>query len=291
MENDARQNSFTSGEISTALLKIIDMWIAGTFEQDSPTSSCSILVPTVREYILCRKKLLESQEDEDLIECSSASPSAVQEDGLQDYLLKHNVLQHFSQVMVHRSWIRHVYNLLVLCSAVKDTQSMNTRLQEHDLTKYTPREALGYAIKFGVSGLPRTLLDPAEEDCWQTAWKHHWSGNSHHPEYFREFNRHMDDDDLIESIIDMLSRHLEKWNANESKKHAIEVREIFAMEEKYLERYTPQDRENVGALLGQWERALGKFFRERDFGHLQKWKKECGMHIILSVRANTPKKK
>jgi hypothetical protein len=55
------------------------------------------------------------------------------------------------------------------------------RLIIHDWSKFSPTEIRGYGLKF-FKGSP---LTDAEEELWQKAWKHHWSKNDHHPEYWQ----------------------------------------------------------------------------------------------------------
>ncbi|KAH3891678.1 hypothetical protein DPMN_015783 [Dreissena polymorpha] len=64
---------------------------------------------------------------------------------------------------------------------------MKDRILGHDLSTFTPMEALVYAVMFGDGSVGFRKLETLEEQTeWDLALKHHYAHNCHHPEYFRK---------------------------------------------------------------------------------------------------------
>ena len=153
-------------------------------------------------------------------------------------LISYNITGHFDIVCSHRQWIYNVYILLKLIGVALDPKLIE-QVENHDLSKFGHKEALGYAIMFGSGKSWRTDISKEEKDEWESALQNHYNYNPHHPEYYAK-NRIFDFNEqglrfLDESIIDMLACSGERVLI---KDNVISLKNWFNIEKKYLERYT-----------------------------------------------------
>ncbi len=111
-------------------------------------------------------------------------------------------------------------------------------IDRHDVSKLSFLEVLGYTDKF-VHGRNSTL--------WLLALHHHYMSNSHHPQFWvhsngQENTIHRQEDmsptALQESVLDMVAVVWNKIKKNDTIG-------LFSFEDRYLERYTPEDAERV----------------------------------------------
>lgn len=105
-------------------------------------------------------------------------------------------------------------------------------IRDHDASKYDDIEFYGYRLYYHPTEEEKNRDDEyhkkVEED-FELAWKHHYENNSHHIEYWYDWNNSICKDMDLESIIEMLcdwlamsdyfhSSTLEWWNGEDSEK-------------------------------------------------------------------------
>jgi hypothetical protein len=210
---------------------------------------------------------------------------AVNGDGLKDVLdeetkpvydemVKIKVPGHLKVATSHRKWLRLTYEFLqkigVTCS-----NKMTDLVRKHDLSKYTHREVLGYAVMFGDGSIDwRQLEIEAEKIEWDNTLHNHYAGNPHHPEYFYPLTEDGKRDKSVpmlkldpengkdyvdESIIDMLAARGERVLAKDPE---INVKKWLAIEERYLFRYAEEDKLYVKECLKKVEKLAEDFLSD-----------------------------
>jgi hypothetical protein len=105
----------------------------------------------------------------------------------------------------HRFWI--MYYALRYCYKVEYNWNLIKRAFKHDLSKFSWIEAKGFSqvilklkgVTYGTEEYKKYM------DKIQTSIKHHYSVNSHHPEYHKNGFLDMTELDKLELIIDWLS--------------------------------------------------------------------------------------
>lgn len=80
------------------------------------------------------------------------------------------ILRHYGRVTAHK-W--HVFR------AGHHLHVSLWQLVIHDLSKYGPKEAKGYALRFFTD-----IDTPQSRGLFEAAWRHHWQANPHHWEYW-----------------------------------------------------------------------------------------------------------
>ena len=156
-----------------------------------------------------------------------------------------NVREHFVVTLSHRKFIKKSF-----ARFQKFFQSINLteeQVNKHDDSKLTSfLEIIGYTQRW---------VWELKTDIWEEAWKHHYTTNSHHPEYYihsaedgQSIQNDMNYLDMVESVVDMLACRWErKLNGNEF----VTCNELLDIQEFFFNRYTSSDRARVKQLLIQ----------------------------------------
>jgi len=146
---------------------------------------------------------------------------------IDSYLRK--VITH--KIAVREAGLELLANDVVLnFLAADDTSFSNSvvqfkdRLMVHDLSKFSPDEATGYAF-YSFDGA--TTNSTEQRDAFKLAWHHHKMNNDHHPEYWFDVDREgkvevlpMSNIAIVEMIADWTGagktygNTLEKWLPN-----------------------------------------------------------------------------
>lgn len=171
--------------------------------------------------------------------------------------------EHFIQVQQHRYWIRQSYLRLSqfmpeLCEEV---------IERHDLTKLSLSQSLGYTLKW---------VHAINYPVWRKACDIHLNYEPHHPQLWSSKNtlehkkscleswlgdrdsygvtvasldlgsENMAQVFLLESLIDMVAV---EWERNKDKRPDLTYTELIYMEDRFLSRYTPEDKAFVLQLM------------------------------------------
>ena len=161
------------------------------------------------------------------------------------------IFNHFKQTLEHRKWLYYTWVLLSDSFNESEAKCIDKLIMKHDLSKFSAVEAVGYGWKFGRLKSSKPLKNSDHLAMWESALKHHYANNPHHPQYHS--NQDMPTHYLLESIIDMLGCRLQRNLAGRSD---LKVEDIFKIPDTYLERYTEADRHRVKTYLSQWERDI-----------------------------------
>ena len=169
----------------------------------------------------------------------------VSDDEYRFFVEDFKVREHFVVTLNHKRFILKSFTRFQ-----KFFESLNLQreqVERHDDSKLTSfLEIVGYT--------QRWILEK-KTDLWEEAWKHHYTTNSHHPEYYQHLlgngdikKENMSDLDIVESVIDMLAC---RWERKLDGKDDVDKKELLDINEFYLKRYTDDDRVKVKTLLKQ----------------------------------------
>lgn len=183
---------------------------------------------------------------------------------------------HLKVVTSHRMWLRITYEFLKKLG-VTFSEKMVDLIRIHDLSKYTHREVLGYAVMFGDGSINwRHLETEFEKLEWDNTLYNHYVGNPHHPEYFYPEQEDGTRDKSVpmlkldiengqnfvdESILDMLAARGERSLARDPEFNVLKWLDI---DEKYLTRYAEEDRLYVKKCLDTYRRLAEDFFSNEE---------------------------
>ncbi|KAL4218441.1 hypothetical protein ACF0H5_023176 [Mactra antiquata] len=172
-------------------------------------------------------------------------------------MVKIKVPGHLKVVTSHRKWLRLSFGFLEKIGA-KVSDKMPRLIRVHDLSKYTHREVLGYAVMFGDGSVDwRKLETEAEKIEWDNTLYNHYAGNPHHPEYFYPLKDDGNRDKSVpmlkldttngqdyvdESLIDMLAARGERILANDK---TFNVKKWMDIPDRYMFRYAEEDKQYV----------------------------------------------
>lgn len=174
-----------------------------------------------------------------------------------------NIQKHFLITLSHRAYLRKTFKFLKKLGTNLDLlDKIKLRIQHHDMSKFTLREAIGYTLRFRnkkdgnvpyVEHQEREHeLSDKEADIWQNALQQHYDRNDYHPEHWQ--GHCMPDDALIESALNCLACILEyKYYGKRIKLH-----EWFEVEK--LENYTCQDALRIQLCLKEWKNRAIEIF-------------------------------
>jgi len=154
-----------------------------------------------------------------------------------------NVREHFVVTLNHKKFI-----LKSFARFQTFFESINLKREQveiHDDSKLTNfDEIIGYT---------QMWIWKTKTDIWKDAWKHHYTTNSHHPEYYRRSSKdgeivqeNMQDLDIVESVIDMIAC---RWERQLNGREDVKKEDLLDIQECYLKRYTDHDRAKVKTLL------------------------------------------
>lgn len=136
-----------------------------------------------------------------------AALSAINE-GLEDYQeeYKKYIIDHKNRVKQFADWLKE--NVPEVFDALPDPEVFYDIIEEHDESKFSEEEFEPYAQRFYNNG---------EEDlAFQEAWKHHWTHNEHHPEFW--LGEDMPYIYILEMLCDWGSFSIEKGDLTELSK-------------------------------------------------------------------------
>ena len=156
-----------------------------------------------------------------------------------------NVRNHFIVTLNHKRFIRKSFLRFKTYF-----ESLGLKLEDidkHDDSKLTSfLEIIGYTQRW---------IWKIKTDAWEDAWKHHYTANPHHPEYYlhvdengETFQDNMRYLDLVESVIDMVAC---RWERQLKGREDVTNDELLYIEEFYFTRYTASDRIKVAKLINQ----------------------------------------
>ena len=155
--------------------------------------------------------------------------------------------KHIQEVLKHRRWIIRMFFFVSHALIQEQREKLYERILQHDLSKLSSIESIGYTIQFHRKGKEK---NEKEKKCVEKAFKHHYECNDHHPEYYGANN--MDEYALIESIIDMLACRTDRDISRDN----FTLSAILDIPDIYLERYTVGDKKKVCKYLNEWKHVL-----------------------------------
>lgn len=220
---------FRAREAKTrALIQAVYKWKDGYLNYEKPNEE------EVNKCLLYLQSLL-------------APNHVVIEDDEVDYylnlLLSYDIIKHFEKVASHRRWIRFAHELLLNADVYDLHDGLKERIENHDLSKYGPSEALGYSIMFAKHNKTHDDLLDWEKDEWHRSKMHHHMYNKHHPEMTKYTGEEMTELDLQESLLDMIAcrfeRELQHFKVSLSYSYA------FVFSRHYFERYNKAQRDYI----------------------------------------------
>jgi len=144
-----------------------------------------------------------------------------------------NVQEHIQYSVNHKRFIEKTYRRFRKCLPNLGEES----ILKHDDSKFSFIEIVGYTDRWtwGKSSL-----------LWEEALQHHYANNPHHPQFYQD--KRMTRESLEESIVDMMACH---WERKEGGGDEVPAEKIAGFSDFYLERYLPEDKLEVVALLEQ----------------------------------------
>jgi hypothetical protein len=157
------------------------------------------------------------------------------------------VIRHLDQTVEHRKWLYFAFLIVGDSLEAGQGAKLKEKIINHDLSKFSAVEALGYGYRFGRKDSSQPLKNKTHIALWDAALKHHYESNPHHPEFSK--GKNMNELDLVESIVDMLGCRMQRNLAGHA--HST-VADIFAVPPVYLNRYTESDKRKVQDLLAWW---------------------------------------
>ena len=83
-----------------------------------------------------------------------------------------------------------------------------------------------------------------DSPLWEEALAHHYHHNPHHPQYCP--GNRMTHEDLEESVVDMMAC---SWERRFGGGEEVTLKMLADMEDHFLERYMPEDRQTVRKIL------------------------------------------
>ena len=158
------------------------------------------------------------------------------------------IINHMRQTVEHRKWLYYAFVLVADSFTYRDREKLHELVLNHDLSKFSATEAIGYGYKFGRKNVNSVeLKNPKHIAMWEDALKHHHINNAHHPEHTPHCP--LSFFVLIESVLDLLACRMGKKLAG---KLDSTPNDIFDIPPMYIERYVPNDRERIKDLLSTW---------------------------------------
>lgn len=240
------------------MCRLINDWLAGKIGSGAPTESWEI--DAIRHVNKLNGKCTGSVDE-----------LGADEKAVYDKLLEIKVPGHLRIVTSHRKWINGTLKFLKTIG-VQFSEQIDNLVWRHDLSKYSHKEVLGYAIMFGEGRIDFRQLEAEEEKTeWENSLYNHYAHNPHHPEYFyplqqdgtrtrdrsiAELDPENGQDYLDESTIDMLAANGERLLANEP---VIAVKNWFGLADRFFRRYSADDAEYVRAKINQWDQMAREF--------------------------------
>jgi hypothetical protein len=250
-------NSRDELSLNTALVYAVHRWLRGMMEQAPPTLEEGMLIlDHLSDHVLTAN--LDAQQ---VLEFRQLLVTQTPD-------LSH----HFADVVMHRRWVQAVFELWELVSPEEEpaktalSHLLRRRVQEHDLSKFSAHEALGYHYLFHAKSAPRALSFPTKEALWEKALDHHYRGNDHHPQYWFKYRCPTHDSRsqgtmpwpaLVESVLDMVASRLQR---SLSDQHMICPEQLMAVPQQFLTRYDQQKIE-VNKYLFDWGTKLSDLLR------------------------------
>ena len=154
-----------------------------------------------------------------------------------------NVREHFVVTLNHKKFI--LKSFARFQTFFESINLKREQVEMHDDSKLTNFEE--------IIGYTQMWIWKTKTDTWKDAWKHHYTTNSHHPEYYRWspkdgeiVQENMQDLDIVESVIDMLAC---RWERQLNGREDVKKEDLLDIEEHFLKRYTDHDRVKVKTLL------------------------------------------
>lgn len=187
---------------------------------------------------------------------------------LQLLWMDFNLQEHFSQVKCHRYWIQQSYRRLSRFMSELPEEV----IERHDLTKFALSQSIGYTFKW---------IHSINYSIWRKSCDLHLNNEPHHPQMWS--NKHtpeykqscleawlctnadglqygvkiasldLTSEDmakmfLLESLVDMVAI---EWERNKEQKPNLTYTELVYMEDRFLSRYSPNDKMFILKLMNQ----------------------------------------
>ena len=140
-------------------------------------------------------------------------------EGLEDYQeeYKKYIIDHKARVKQFADWLKE--NVPEVFDELPDIEVFYDIIEEHDDSKFGEEEFEPYAQKFygpqDINGKPLKFVPGYEE-----AWKHHWTHNEHHPEFW--LGEDMPYIYILEMLCDWGSFSIDKGDLTELSKYYYE---------------------------------------------------------------------
>ena len=242
-----------------ALNYLISDWLTGKIGSGAPTEPWEI------EAVKKVNKLNHVTHSGSKVELSA------DEQFVYDHLVQIKVLGHLRIVTSHRKWIRGTLEILKTIG-IHVSVALDTLVLRHDLSKFSHKEVLGYAIMFGDGSIDFRQLENSDDKFeWENSLYNHYAHNPHHPEYFyplqadgarvrdrsiMELDPVQGKDFLFESAVDMLAANGERLLAQDP---VIGVKKWFNLSDRFYKRYEVGDGEFVRDEIQHWEMVAREF--------------------------------
>ena len=246
-----------------ALGHLIKKWLYKEIGDGQPTSSIyRSMIASVNDY----DNLDVSCSDNELI------PLTEPEKFVYYQLIEVGVLAHLRRATNFKRMLWD-FTCLLGRSGTKLTLNQQNLILYQDLSKYTHREALGFALLFGDNEkeIRQDLDIDAATEAHMAMENNHWT-NPYNPNYHgrftemafpraekRAFHPVEDfsvEDLLVASTVDMLVSHGKELA---SKKRSYTMLDVFDVKCWYLNRYHPTDKAYVKKLISDWKERMLKF--------------------------------
>ena len=139
-------------------------------------------------------------------------------EGLEDYQeeYKEYIIAHKNRVKQFVDWLKE--NVPEVFTDI-DIEAFDDIIEEHDESKFGEEEFEAYAQKFfgkhDINGRPLEYIPGYDE-----AWKHHWTHNEHHPEFW--LGENMPYIYILEMLCDWGSFSIDKGDFRELSKYYYE---------------------------------------------------------------------
>ena len=166
--------------------------------------------------------------------------------------LQKQIVRHMKQVVSHRKWLLFAYRLVTKADPSLASPSLERRVLDHDLSKFSKEELSGYAAMWGRDEQEKQeKLSAESEAAWASSLRHHYASNDHHPEHFGGGADMQPEEAFIESLFDKFACRLER-NLYVAGCGEVSPQDVFDVPAKYFVNYSLSDRDKVAAMLEKW---------------------------------------
>ena len=187
----------------------------------------------------CEKAIVSDKESE-----INSTNAYISIEEYEMFAEKFKAREHFEVTLSHKMFIQKAYKRFLHYLDLHNLR--NDMIDAHDNSKLTSfLEIVGYTQRW---------IWNVKSDIWGQALHHHFTSNSHHPEYYSKKNgkngetvqNDMHHLDLLESVVDMIAC---RWERKLGGKEDVTNDQLVDIEPIFLKRYTMNDRAKVLHIL------------------------------------------